>query len=50
MSSGRECALSELVSDSQADLQALWKASFTALIEADEDAFYSDAESRWQEV
>jgi hypothetical protein len=46
MSSGRECALSELVSDSQADLQALWKASFTALIEADEDAFYSDAESR----
>ena len=46
MSSGRECALSELVSDSQADLQALWKASFAALIEADEDAFYSDAESR----
>ena len=46
MSSGRECALSELVSDSQADLQALWKASFTVLIEADEDAFYSDAESR----
>ena len=46
MSSGRECALNELVSDSQADLQALWKASFTALIEADEDAFYSDAESR----
>ena len=38
--------MSELVSDSQADLQALWKASFTALIEADEDAFYSDAESR----
>lgn len=46
LSSGKECALSDLVSDSQADLQALWKASFEALIDADEDAFYSDAESR----
>lgn len=46
LNSGKECALSDLVSDSQADLQTLWKASFAALIEADADAFYSDAESR----
>lgn len=47
--SGKECALSDLVSDSQSDLRELWKASFTALIEADEKAFYSDAESRLQQ-
>ena len=44
--SGKECALSDLVSDTKANLQALWRASFTALIQADEGAFYSDAESR----
>lgn len=44
--SGEECDLSALVSDTKANLQALWRASFTALIQADADAFYSDAESR----
>ena len=48
MSSGKECALSDLVSDSRSDLQALWQASFTALIQADQASFYSDAESRLQ--
>ncbi len=43
---GKECSLSDLVSDTRANLQALWRASFTALIRADADAFYSDAESR----
>ena len=47
--SGKECALSDLVADSRADLQELWYASFTALIEADKQAFYSDAASRLQQ-
>lgn len=46
LSSGKECALSDLVSDSRADLEYLWKMSFTALIQTDPDAFYRDAESK----
>lgn len=46
LSTGKECALSDLVSDSRADLEYLWQMSFTALIQADSDAFYSNAESR----
>lgn len=46
LSSGKECALSDLVSDSQADLEYLWQMSFAALIQMDPDAFYSNAESR----
>lgn len=46
LSSGKECALSDLVSDSREDLEYLWQMSFAALIQTDPDAFYSTAESR----
>lgn len=46
LSSGKECALSDLVSDSRADLEYLWQMSFAALIQMDPDAFYPNAESR----
>lgn len=46
LNSGKECALSDLVSDSREDIEYLWQISFEALIQADSDAFYSDAESR----
>ena len=46
LSSGKECALSDLVSDSREDLEYLWQMSFTALIQTDPDAFYRNAESR----
>lgn len=46
LNSGKECALSDLVSDSRADLEYLWQMSFTALIQTDPDAFYRNAESK----
>ena len=44
LSSGEECTLSDLVSDSRADLEYLWQMSFEALIQAEPKAFYSNAE------
>lgn len=46
LNTGKECGLEDLVSDSREDLEYLWQLSFTALIEADPDAFYSNGESR----
>ena len=46
LSTGKELDLEDLVSDSREDLEYLWEMSFLALIEADSDAFYSNAESR----
>lgn len=46
LKTGQECTLSDLVSDSRKDLEYLWQQSFTALIEADSDAFYADAKDR----
>lgn len=46
LSTGKECALSDLVSDSREDLEYLWMMSFTALIDTDPDAFYSKAVSK----
>ena len=46
LSTGKEMKLSDLVSDSQADLEYLWLMSFTALIDADPDAFYTNAEKK----
>jgi len=34
------------VSDSRDDLEYLWQASFAALIDAEPDAFYSNAEKK----
>lgn len=48
LASGREVGLGMLVSDSQADLEALWQVSFGALIQADPDAFYPNAAARLQ--
>ena len=46
MTTGKEVALKDLVSDSQADLEYLWMASFGALIDAEPDEFYSNAEKK----
>ena len=46
LSTGKEMKLSDLVSDPQEDLEYLWLVSFTALINADPDAFYSNAEKK----
>ena len=46
LTTGREVALDDLVTDSPADLEYLWQASFAALIDADPDAFYSNAEKK----
>lgn len=46
LSTGKELNLSDLVSDSQEDLEYLWEVSFGALIDADPGAFYSNAKSR----
>ena len=46
MATGREVDLKDLVSDSREDLEYLWMASFGALIDADPDAFYSNAEKK----
>ena len=43
LSKGREVSLEDLVSDSRADLEYLWLVSFTALIDAEPDAFYTSA-------
>ncbi len=43
LATGREMKLRDLVSDSQEDLEYLWLMSFTALIDADPEAFYSSA-------
>ena len=43
---GKEVSLDDLVSDSRSDLEYLWEVSFEALIDADPDAFYSNAKSR----
>ena len=45
---GREVNLETLVSDSRSDLEYLWEVSFEAMIDADPDAFYSNAKSRLQ--
>ena len=46
LTTGKEVSLKNLVSDSQEDLEYLWTASFGALIDADPDAFYSNAEKK----
>ena len=46
LTTGREVALDDLVSDSSEDLEYLWLASFTALIDAEPDEFYSNAEKK----
>ena len=46
LSKGKEADLEDLVTDSRADLEYLWKASFGALIDADPDAFYVNAEDK----
>lgn len=46
LSTGAEVGLKDLVTDKQADLELLWEASFAAMIDADPDAFYANAESR----
>lgn len=43
---GKEVALEDLVTDSRESLEILWRVSFGALIEADPDAFYSNALER----
>ena len=43
---GKEVDLDDLVTDSREDLEYLWLASFTALIEAEPDEFYSNAEKK----
>lgn len=43
LSSGKETALTELVDDSQTELESLWRAGFQALIDEKPAAFYSDA-------
>lgn len=46
LSTGKEVDLDDLVTDSKDDLEYLWTVSFTALIDADPDAFYSSAEKK----
>jgi len=46
LTTGKGVSLKNLVSDSQEDLEYLWTVSFTALIDADPDAFYSNAEKK----
>ena len=46
MKTGKEVDLDDLVSDSRDDLEYLWQASFGALIDAEPDAFYSNAEKK----
>ena len=46
LTTGKEVSLTGLVSDSQEDLEYLWTASFTALIEAEPDEFYSNAKKK----
>jgi len=46
LSTGKEISLTGLVSDSRDDLEYLWQASFAALIDAEPDAFYSNAEKK----
>lgn len=49
LETGKAKALSDLVSDSEADLEALWLASFRAILEEKPDAFYADAEKRLEQ-
>lgn len=49
LETGKAKALSELVTDSNADLEALWLASFRAILEEKPDAFYADAEKRLEQ-
>ena len=46
LSTGKETGLETLVSDSRDDLEYLWLASFMALIDAEPDEFYSNAEKK----
>ena len=46
MNSGKVVKLDDLVSDSPEDLEYLWEMSFLALIEAEPDAFYSNASKK----
>ena len=46
MKTGKEVDLDDLVTDSREDLEYLWLASFTALIDAEPDEFYSNAEKK----
>lgn len=46
LSTGKEVQVTELLPDSQKDLEALWEASFTAMIDAAPDSFYRNATER----
>lgn len=46
LTTGKEMDLEDLVSDSRDDLEYLWQMSFLALVDADPDAFYSNAEKK----
>ncbi len=46
LSDGETMALSDLVTDSPADLEYLWEVSFRALMDADPDSFYWDGAKR----
>ena len=46
MKTGKEVDLDDLVTDSREDLEYLWLASFMALIDAEPDEFYSNAEKK----
>lgn len=46
LSTGKETGLTELVDDSQTELESLWRAGFQALIDKKPAAFYSDAETK----
>lgn len=50
LSTGKEAALAELVTDSQAELEELWRAGLRAMIAKEPDAFYRDAETRLERV
>ncbi len=48
-STGKELALSDIVDDSQKELEAFWETSFGALIEEKPASFYSNAEDRLEQ-
>lgn len=49
-STGKELALTDIVDDSKAELQAFWKTSFGALIKEKPASFYSNAEERLEKA
>lgn len=46
LSTGKETALEDIVPDSAAELEALWRSGFRAMIAEEPGAFYEDAETR----